>query len=495
MKRDDVTDIASAALERIDAELPGVLIFDAGEVRRRSRDRTAMLSPSLSAELADHRAGAAALPASEEEVVAIVAACARHGVPIVPRGAGTGTFAQAVPMAGGLILDLSRLTGVCWSTDGAVRVRAGTLLSDIDTSLAGTGRELRMYPSSRRMATAAGFVVGGHGGIGSIRHGVLGDRGNLLGLRVLTIEPEPRALELRGDQADLVQFSFGTSGVVTEVEFPLTTAWPWRDVIYVFDAFSSAVSFAHQLTLADGLDVKNAMPASARVASYYTPLAEYLPPGKAAVMTMVAPHSLEGVTELAASWGGVCTFDVATGDGPRRLPLYEYTWGHAVWWIRKAEAHLAVVLALLPEVDPAGVLQSVLDEVGEPTWPSVPCQRIGGRPGLQVGLGVDSSVPGRVEQVTAAAERAGCLVADIHRPHLSEGSIRGVDERRRRFLAEVDPAGLCNPGRMADPEDDAAAPNQMSPNQTGPDQARHGWSERFDGRVGGAFSAPDEPAS
>jgi FAD/FMN-containing dehydrogenase len=466
---------AGDALARVAQDLPGVLITDPGELRRRSRDRSAMVSPMLAAELEGRRAGAVARPTSEDEVIAVVSACARHGVPIVPRGAGTGTFGQAVPLAGGVVVDCSLLTGVVWQDDAAVRVRAGTLLSDVDDALAGMGRELRMFPSSKRMATAAGFVVGGHGGIGSVRHGVLGDRGNLLGLRVVTIAAEPEVLELRGDDADLVQFSFGTTGLVTEVELPLTVAWPWRDVIYSFEGLDDAVGFAHRLTLADGLDIKNVMACDARVASYLTPLADALPPGRAAALCMVSPHALEGVTEMAAAWGGERTLDVRTGTGPRSIPLYEYTWGHAVWWIRKVEKDLAIVLSLLPADEPAGALRGLLDEVGEPTWVSVPCQRIAGRPGLQVGLGIDASVPGRLEQVTAAAERAGCLVADIHRPHLGDGSIRGFDERRRAFRTRVDPGGLCNPGRLEAP---AAAPSDAA--------ASHGWSDRFDGR-GGSF--------
>ena len=118
------------------------------------------------------------------------------------------------------------------------------------------------------------------------------------------MEPEPQVVELRGDQADLIQFSMGTAGIVVEVEFPLTQAWAWRDMIFSFAAVDRAVEFAHQLTLSDGLDVKNAMPCDARAASYFTPLADYLPAGNAAVLCMVAPHAQYGVTELAAEWGG-----------------------------------------------------------------------------------------------------------------------------------------------------------------------------------------------
>jgi FAD/FMN-containing dehydrogenase len=477
------TGSAEDALAAVAADLPGVLITDPGELRRRSKDRSAMISPFLAAELEGRRAGAVALPTTEAEVVAVVGSCARHGVPIVPRGAGTGTFGQAVPMAGGVVIDLSRLTGVLWHDDGAVRVRAGTLLADIDATLAGSGGELRMFPSSRRTATAAGFVVGGHGGIGSIRHGVLGDRGNLLGLRLITVETPPQILELRGDQADLIQFSMGTAGIVVEVEFPLTRARAWRDMIFSFPSLDQGVEFAHQLTLADGLDVKNAMPCDARSASYFTPLAAYLPEGNAAVLCMVAPHATERVTELAAEWGGAPTLDVATGQGPRGLPLYEYTWGHSIWWIRKEEKDLAVVLSLLPVEQPGKALRTLLDTVGEPVWVSIPCQRIAGRPGLQIGLGVDASVPGRVQEVTDAAEQAGCLVADIHRPFLGEGSIRRIDERREVMRNRVDPQGLCNPGRIDRPAAGPATPLPGAPT-SGPTTpgATHGWSERFDKR-------------
>lgn len=58
------------------------------------------------------------------------------------------------------------------------------------------------------MSTAAGFVIGGHGGVGSMRHGGLADLGNVAGLRVITVEEEPKVIELRGADTGLVQFSF-----------------------------------------------------------------------------------------------------------------------------------------------------------------------------------------------------------------------------------------------------------------------------------------------
>ncbi|MCU1455930.1 MAG: FAD-linked oxidase [Actinomycetia bacterium] len=439
------------AIEAVRRDAPGVPITDDAElVRRRSTDRSAMLGPIMASEVGGSLADAVAIPADEAELIALVAACVRHEVPVVPRGAGTSNFGQSIPLEGGIVIDTSRIRGVLRIDADHVRVRAGTLLPAIDEAARPIGRELRIHPSSKRMSTAAGFVVGGHGGVGSMRHGGLADLGNVQGLRVITVEEEPRALELRGRDTGLVQFSFGMAGIVTEVEFPLTVSHAWRDVIVSFPTLADAMHFGDDLTRADGLDVKNCMPMEPGMASYLTPLQAHLPTGRAAALCMVAPASVEGLTDLAAERGGHVTMDVAMGDGPRSFPGYEYTWGHAMWWLRKGQPELAEVLFLLPERDPVGTLDELLSRVGGECWVSSTCQRFAGRPAPQVALGVDGSVPGRVVEVSAAAEALDCLVVNIHQAKLGSASIRDFGPQQRAFKAAVDPRGLCNPGHLAD---------------------------------------------
>ncbi|MGI8754872.1 MAG: FAD-binding oxidoreductase [Acidimicrobiales bacterium] len=471
------------AVDAVRRDLPQLTITDDADlVRRRSIDRSAMLGPIMASEVGGALADAVAVPDDEAQVMELVAACARHRVPVVPRGAGTSNFGQTIPLQGGIVVDLTRLRGVLHVDAGSVRVRAGTLLPEIDATAAPLGRELRIHPSSKRMSTAAGFVIGGHGGVGSIRHGGLADLGNVAGLRVVTIEETPRVVELRGADTGLVQFSFGMTGIVTEVEFPLTVAYAWRDVAMSFPSLSDAMRFGGDVTLADGIDVKNCMPMDPVMASYLTPLADRFPAGQAGALCMVAPHSVEALADLAARRGGELTLDVAVGEGPRGFPGYEYTWGHAMWWLRKQQPTLAEVLFLLPGADPVGTLERLLQRIGEPAWVSSTCQRFAGRPAPQVALGVDGSVPGRVAEVSAAAEALDCLVVNIHQAKLGASSIRTFGAEQRAFKADVDPHGLCNPGHLDDGGAGEPAPtgDRADGSEAG-DVVASGWSSRWDG--------------
>jgi FAD/FMN-containing dehydrogenase len=420
---------------------------DTEHVRRSSRDMSAMLSPTLADSFAERQAAAVVAPRDEAEVRRILSGCARHRVPLVPRGAGTSNFGQSIPLRGGIVLDLRGLAGVLWQEPGRFRARAGSLLGDVDDELNRHGQDLRVFPSSKRVGTIGGYIVGGHAGIGAIRHGVLADTGNILGLRVLSLEEEPRAAEVRGDDVNLVHFSFGTAGVVTEVELPVAKMWPWRDVVHTFPTFEAAAAFALDTMLADGIDVKNVHPVDAAVAGHFLPLA--LPPGQAAALCMVAPHSREPLALLARRHGGEPVLDVRTGQGPRGIPLYEFTWGHAVWWVRRSVRTLATVIALLPEDDPIGTLPKLRAELGHPVWFSLSCKRFSGRPTLQLALSIDDAKEGRLLEAGRIAADLGCLVADTHRPVLSETSIYGFGERQQAFKAEMDPYGLLNPGKIA----------------------------------------------
>ena len=69
----------------------------------------------------------------------------------------------------------------------------------------GRGAQLRLMPSTWRSATIGGFIAGAPVASGLVRWGFLRDPGHLLGLEVVTLEPEPRVLQLEASVAASVE--------------------------------------------------------------------------------------------------------------------------------------------------------------------------------------------------------------------------------------------------------------------------------------------------
>ena len=116
-------------------------------VRRRSRDFF-WYSPILNAQLAGKTADILVAPRDESDVVRVAAACARLRIPLTVRAGGTGNYGQAVPLEGGVLLDINGLNAVEWHKPGAVRVQAAAKMHDIDALTRPAGWELRIPPSA-----------------------------------------------------------------------------------------------------------------------------------------------------------------------------------------------------------------------------------------------------------------------------------------------------------------------------------------------------------
>ncbi len=128
-----------------------------------------------------------------------MAAAFELGIPVTPRGTGTGNYGQAMPLSGGIVLDLSGFNTVRDVQHGRVVSDPGTVLARIDeVTRPTTQQELRLHPSTYNTASIGGFIAGGSGGVGSIRWGGLRDFGNVIRLQVATMEASPRVLELTG---------------------------------------------------------------------------------------------------------------------------------------------------------------------------------------------------------------------------------------------------------------------------------------------------------
>ena len=129
-----MSDLDVSAPDRLIADLAGIpLVTDPKVVRRRSRDFF-WYSPILNELLDGKSADLIVAPRDESEVILTAAACARHRVPVTVRAGGTGNYGQAVPLKGGVLLDISALTDIEWIKPGILRVGAGAKMNAIDAS-------------------------------------------------------------------------------------------------------------------------------------------------------------------------------------------------------------------------------------------------------------------------------------------------------------------------------------------------------------------------
>jgi FAD/FMN-containing dehydrogenase len=416
-------------------------------VRRRSRDFF-WYSPILNAELSGKSADVVVTPRNEEDVIRVAGACAKHNVPLTPRGGGTGNYGQAVPLHGGVLIDFSAMNRILWSKPGVLRVEAGAKMHDIDAALRPSGWELRMHPSTKRSATIGGFVAGGSGGVGSIAYGGLRDPGNILAARVVTLEREPRIIELRGAATQKINRAFGATGLITELEMPLAPAWEWIDVIVAFDDFLEAVEIGRQVAMSDGIVKKLLTPITWPIPADFRELGAACPPGKSLLIAMIAAPSLESF-HVALAGRGAVTYEQPNREGPGDTPLYEYCWNHTTLHMLKRDRGVTYLQCLFPHDRLMPLVKQMVATFGDEVLHHLEFSRYAGNVTASALPIVRYQNRERLYEIIAAYETAGVMIANPHVYTLEDGSrYRRADADQLGFKAEVDPYGLLNPGKM-----------------------------------------------
>ncbi len=424
-------------------------VTDMRTVRLKSRDYF-WYSPILNKSLHGKSADVMISPRSEADIIKVAAACAKRRIPITVRAGATGNYGQAVPLEGGVLLDINSLDKVLWWKPGVGRFQCGARMHDIDAMTRPGGWELRMHPSTKRMATIGGFVSGGSGGIGSITYGGLREPGNIRAARVITVEETPRVIELRGDAAQKVNRAYGTTGILTELEMPLAPAWPWMEVIVAFDDFFDAVKVGYEAALSDGIVKKLMTPIMWPIPSYFRDIKSHCLEGKAILIAMIAEQSLEAFKTTLAGRGTI-TLERPFDESPGAEPLYEYTWNHTTLQLLKVDRSITYLQCLYPHDRLQESVREMHDMFPGEVLPHLEFIRFGGRLTCSALPIVRYSTPERLNEIIALHEKHGVFIANPHVYTLEEGSRhKRVDADQLGFKREVDPHGLLNPGKMRD---------------------------------------------
>ena len=389
-------------------------------------------------------------PRDEADVIRVAAAAARYRMPVTIRGGGTGNYGQCVPVQGGVILDMTALDAIAWQKGALLRVGAGRKMSEIDAETRKHGFELRMHPSTKRTASIGGFAAGGSAGAGSVTYGGLRELGNIMGARVISLEETPRVFELKGDAALKICHGWGTTGIITALEMPLAPAFDWVDLVVSFGDFMSAVRFGHELALADGIVKKLVTPVAWPIPKYFPGMGAYFPDGRAAVIVMVAEHSVAPCLSLAAAHKGEITCRRPTDESTGAHPLYELTWNHTTMHALKIDKDITYLQAMYPAAD-------FLEKVAEISalfsadelLQHFEFMRHAGR---QTAAGIHMikfTTEARLNEIMDIHRRRGIFIADPHIWMLEDSAgYKSADTDLMSFKREVDPLGICNPGKM-----------------------------------------------
>ena len=421
------------------------LLQKPSELQRFSRDAFDY-SPVLNAQLDRCQADLVVRPLNVEAVASLAAACFRHQVPLTLRGTGTGNYGQSVPLEGGVVMLTSALNKVRHidRQTGTVTVEPGCSLRDLDQKLRNEGRQLRLLPSTWRSATIGGFLAGGSGGIGSIRWGFLRDPGHLLGMEIVTLEQQPRRLQLDAAEAEALNHAYGTNGIATAITLATAPAVDWHQVSFDCESWEAAVLLLQRCA-------RSAIPLHLATL-LERPLLQHLPPwsgpeGKVhRALLLVAPDGVSSLNRLVADAGAVM-HDLGPEDLNRGNGLRELTWNHTTLHMRAVDPSWTYLQMLLPEPElPA--MQLLKQRWGDNLLWHIELVRQQGAQRMAALPLVRWSGEDQLDRLMHECREVGAVIFNPHVITVEDGGLGVIDGDQVAAKQRFDPAGLLNPGKL-----------------------------------------------
>lgn len=436
---------------------PSDLIVDREALGRHLRDNS-WLSPVLAKHIDQMTAmhgtwlnvDAIAAPRSVAELAGCAAAAYCHDVPITVVGAGTSNFGQTVPLDGGLVIHTRHLAALGAVATDRVTAQAGTVVDDVDRAARARGLALTVLTTTYATATCGGWVAGGHVGLGTGTFGTIWD-GNVLGARVLTVEEQPREIDLAGAELDHVLHAYGTTGVLTEVTLRVVPACEWVEAVGVFGDFEAASRCVGELARRDDV-VQRVVAAQEAPVPQVMPLGGLVGAGESAVLMIVDADGAATCRLAVDAHGGRY---VPWGGRPT---LGYMVYGHRMLWVKKLAPDAAFLHCYFDPDDVLEQMRELKQQFGDDLLMELKYMR-SRRLRELYGLEGDGVIPAPVlcivpgsttmlAQVMEACTQSGVTYQNPHTFALEESGLFPRLDALRAFKRRVDPKGLLNPGKL-----------------------------------------------
>lgn len=433
---------------------------------------------SFATRLQPYRPDLVVRPGAAAEVAAIVALAGAAGVPVTPRGAGSGQTGGAVAVKGGIVVDLLRLNRVL-ETDLPnlqVLIEPGVVHRRLDEHLAPRGFFFPPDPGSSQMCTLGGMVANNSSGMRAVKYGTT--RNYVLGLEVVL--PDGRLIWTGGhnsralksvtgyDLTSLFVGSEGTLGIITKIRLKVLPRPAARGVVLAgfaaLDDTGQAVAAVFGCGLLPAaIEILDAL--AIRGILLIQPDAP-LSPSYAAVLLFELDGSPAAVAEQAGAVARICTdlgAEVHASTEPTRaeqLLAARRLVGTAAARICPGASRvydgedISVPIACIP-----AALRRIQALAGEMDLPVMTYGHVGDG-NLHAAVMADFRDQGALRRAAALAARLHELALELggsvsaeHGVGLSRAAYVGREhgaalDVMRTVKQALDPRGLLNPGKM-----------------------------------------------
>lgn len=225
-------------MEVLEKEFYGEVILDKEKIKEASR-QLYNISPYL--RKLERDADALFIPKDDESISLLLKMCEKYDVPVIPFGGKSGTLGQTLPIYGGVMIDMNRISGEPLVDKDSVLLKPGNKVIDVLKKLRRYGKELMVYPSSFYVATIGGYIGAGNVGIGAFQHGYFYHKA-LVTTKILS----PRGERTLNNVLGVAQ-SAGTTGIVTEAEFRTVDIDDWKEQIISCDDLNCLIRVINYL--------------------------------------------------------------------------------------------------------------------------------------------------------------------------------------------------------------------------------------------------------